>query len=141
MLHKSIVRILDITRLCPKNSGSIYAYHLDRPKRGDYYDTHHLPFGGWVLSQKSPIVSLEFIVEGELLHKTQLNHPRPDVLTAHPDVSVSPENVGFSTALAMETYSLATLAFPVAIAVACFLLIIILLVRRSQLSNPKNLEV
>ena len=102
MLNKSIVRILDITRLCPRNSGSIYAYHLDRPKRGDYYDTHHLPFAGWVLSKKSPIVSLEFIVEGELLHKTQLNHPRPDVLKAHPDVSVSPEHVGFSTALAMD---------------------------------------
>ena len=102
MLQKPIVRILDFTRLGSKNSGSIYAYHLDRPRKGDNYDTHHLPFAGWVLSKKSPIVSLEFIVEGKLLHKTQLNHPRPDVLKAHPDVSVSPENVGFSTALAME---------------------------------------
>ena len=102
MLQKPIVRILDFTRLGSKNSGSIYAYHLDRPRKGDNYDTHHLPFAGWVLSKKSPIVSLEFIVEGKLLHKTQLNHPRPDVLKAHSDVSVSPENVGFSTALAME---------------------------------------
>ncbi|MGB6169510.1 MAG: sulfotransferase domain-containing protein, partial [Geitlerinemataceae cyanobacterium] len=103
MLKKASLQILDIIRVASTPSGSIYAYNLDRPKKGEYYNDNNFKLAGWVLSKKSPIVALEFISNDRVLQTTALNHPRPDVITAYPDVSVSNDHVGFSTTIDMSS--------------------------------------
>lgn len=103
MLTKASIRVLEIIRLTPPKSGSIYAYNLDRPKKGEDYNDNNFTLSGWVLSKKSPIVALEFLSNDRLIQKTSLNHPRPDVIEAYPDMSVVDENVGFSTAIDMSS--------------------------------------
>jgi Sulfotransferase domain len=102
MLQKASIKILEIVRLAPRKSGSIYAYNLDRPKTGESYNEQNLTIAGWVLSKKSPIVALEFVTNDRVIQTAYLNHPRPDVIAAYPDVSVSDDNVGFSTAIDMS---------------------------------------
>lgn len=102
MLKKESIQVVKTVRLSPKNSGSIYAYNIDRPRTGEYYNDRHLTLAGWVLSKKSPIIALEFSANDRIVQTTQLNHPRPDVIAAYPDVSVADENVGFSTAIDMS---------------------------------------
>lgn len=103
MLKKESIQILETRRVAPSRSGSIYAYNLDRPKPGEYYNTQNLTLAGWLLSKKSPIVSLEVVTNTQVVHTAHLNHPRPDVIAAYPDVSVSDDNVGFSTAIDMSS--------------------------------------
>jgi Sulfotransferase domain len=102
MLQKAIVKVIDVLRIAPNSCGAIHAYHLDRPKKGEYYSTHNFTFSGWILGKKSPILRLELVTNTKVVQTILLNHPRPDVLAAYPDISVAQENVGFSTAIEME---------------------------------------
>ncbi len=102
MLQKAIVKVIDVLRIAPNSCGAIHAYHLDRPKKGEYYSTQNFTFSGWILGKKSPIVRLELVANAQVIQTVLLNHPRPDVLAAYPDISVAQENVGFSTAIDMS---------------------------------------
>jgi glycosyltransferase involved in cell wall biosynthesis len=60
---------------------------LDKPKTGDRSDGATLGLMGWVLGRDSRAVAIEIEHDGRIVQRIPLDHRRPDLLLAFPDVA------------------------------------------------------
>ena len=59
---------------------------LDRPRPGELADGPTLPLVGWVLGRESRAVAVELLEGERVIRRLPLDHPRPDLAKAFPDV-------------------------------------------------------
>lgn len=59
---------------------------LDAPKPGELTAAHAIYVLGWVLDDDEPVEAVEFEVDGELICRTPVGFPRPDLAKAFSDL-------------------------------------------------------
>jgi hypothetical protein len=74
----------------------LWGRHIDAPKAGTTSEASALDLMGWVLGKSSPAVAVEVLHEDKVIRRVPLNHRRPDISRAFPDVPGA-ENSGFRT--------------------------------------------
>jgi hypothetical protein len=72
----------------------LWGRHIDTPKAGTATEASALDLAGWVLAKSSPAVAMEILEGQTLIRRLPLNHRRPDIVRAFPNV-VGAENSGF----------------------------------------------
>jgi glycosyltransferase involved in cell wall biosynthesis len=72
----------------------LWGRHIDLPKPNTQTEASALDLAGWVLGKSSPAVAVEVVSEGTIVRHLPLNHRRPDIAQAFPDVPGA-ENSGF----------------------------------------------
>ena len=95
-----IVKIVDIVRLCPKDSGYFHGYHLGNPKKGNQSSAKNFKLTGWILGKHNfSVISIEIMNKDKLVKKVSLDNPRPDVKDFYQDKDFIQEKIGFATLL------------------------------------------
>jgi glycosyltransferase involved in cell wall biosynthesis/SAM-dependent methyltransferase len=72
----------------------LWGRHIDLPKPNTQTEASALDLAGWVLGKSSLAVAVEVVSEGTIVRHLPLNHRRPDIAQAFPDVPRA-ENSGF----------------------------------------------
>jgi hypothetical protein len=67
---------------------------IDRPRAGDLSDTLAFEIEGWALGRDHEVTAVELLSDGKRLWRVPLEISRPDVATAHPEVTAA-ERSGF----------------------------------------------
>jgi hypothetical protein len=70
---------------CPVDQ--LHGAFLDVPGVGTYRDRYVLPLVGWALGRASRAASVEVVHGGEVVLRSPICHPRPDIGDAFPDVA------------------------------------------------------
>ena len=94
------VEVLEVS-LSKLDHGRLWGRYLDYPKPQIRTEAHALQVVGWVLGKDSPATAAELVHEGRVLERVPLNHPRPDIAEAFPDVPGA-ENSGFRTTVSVS---------------------------------------
>jgi hypothetical protein len=77
--------------------GRLWGWHIDLPKANTQTEASAVDVVGWVLGKSSPAVAVELLHEGgKVMRRVPLNHSRPDIARAFPEVPGA-ENSGFRT--------------------------------------------
>jgi len=71
---------------------------IDRPRPGERSDGTSVDLVGWVLGRSARAVALEIVHEARVVQRLTLDHRRPDLVKAFPDVAHADEG-GFRTQL------------------------------------------
>lgn len=88
-----LVKIRQIS-LCGTDT-RLWGRHVDAPKAGTTTEASALDLAGWVLAKSSQAVAVEVLNEdGTVVRRLPLNHRRPDIAQAFPDVPRA-EDSGF----------------------------------------------
>ena len=73
MVKTQEVKVVNVVRLCPKNSEYLHGYHLDNPKMGDSCNAIHFTLAGWALGKNNfSVVAIEIITNGKFREKVSL---------------------------------------------------------------------
>lgn len=89
------VEILDVS-LSELDHERLWGRYIDRPKPQTRAEVCALGVVGWVLGKGLTATATELVHEGKVLERVPLNHPRPDIAEAFPNVPGA-ENSGFRT--------------------------------------------
>jgi len=71
---------------------------IDQPRPGEISDGPTLPLMGWVIGRTVRTVAVELLHEGRVVRQILLDHPRPDLKVAFPEVADA-EQGGFYTTI------------------------------------------
>ena len=100
MVKTQEVKVVNVVRLCPKNSEYLHGYHLDNPKIGDSCNAIHFTLAGWALGKNNfSVVAIEIITNGKFREKVSLKKHRQDVKIFHANKKFVQDTIGFSTSL------------------------------------------
>ena len=97
----SLVEILDVIKFPKHDSELLWGFNLETPDKSYETDKYEIFLSGWVLGKTPQVVAIEIISNGILVQQVPVNHPRPDVLQAYPDVPFA-ETCGFLTTIAVR---------------------------------------
>jgi glycosyltransferase involved in cell wall biosynthesis len=78
------VEVLEVRHQYPANSRP-RGCHIDLPRPGRA-DGPTVEFCGWALGQDGPALAVELTCAGAVVRRLPVNHPRPDLAAAFPDV-------------------------------------------------------
>lgn len=87
---KSEIEILEVVLV--ENEGRLSGFRLDGPQAGQFLEG--LTIDGWVIGAQSPARQLEIVYNGEIIQKSEIDLPRPDVAKAYSHIP-NIENTGF----------------------------------------------
>src|SRR5437660_735131 len=73
--------------------------HIDQPRKGSRIEAHAVDITGWVLSDSTPVLSVEVVHDGSVVRRVPLDWMRDDVAEAFSDVAHA-ERSGFRTTVA-----------------------------------------
>ncbi len=94
-----LIEILEVS-LSELDAGRLWGRHIDLPKPNTQSEARALELVGWALGKSSPAVAVELVHEGSVIRRVPMNHRRPDIAEAFPDVPEA-ENSGFRTAVSV----------------------------------------
>ena len=83
--------------LAEASQEQLWGFFIDEPKPG-CLKTNSLDIIGWVVGRIADAISLEIICDNEMITTTPINHNRPDVAIAYPQLPKA-VNSGFSTTI------------------------------------------
>jgi hypothetical protein len=72
----------------------LWGRNIEIPESGSKSEIYAIDLRGWVLGKSSLVVAVEVVSEGVVLQRVPINHRRPDIAEAFPEV-VGAENSGF----------------------------------------------
>ncbi len=93
LLDMPLVEVTDVS-LADRNPQQLWGRYIDLPKPNTQTAASTLDFTSWVLGLSSPAVAVELVHEGNVIRRVPMNHRRPDIAEAFPDVPEA-ENSGF----------------------------------------------
>lgn len=101
-LLEKTAKIIDISRC----QDSELLWQLDCPQADIRVSVNSIELKGWVISQKSPAVSVKVMSDGRIIQQTPINLSRSDVAQVHPLPGA--ENSGFSMTVGVAGMSFET---------------------------------
>jgi tetratricopeptide (TPR) repeat protein/GT2 family glycosyltransferase len=87
---KSEIEILEV--VLAENEAKLSGFRLDGPQAGQFLEG--LTIDGWVIGAQSPASMVEIIYNKEIIQKTEIDLPRPDVAKAYSHIA-NIEKTGF----------------------------------------------
>jgi glycosyltransferase involved in cell wall biosynthesis len=79
----------------------LWGRHIDLPKPSTQSEASALKLAGWVLGNESPAVAIELVHQGgKVMRRVPINHPRPDIARAFPNVPRAEES-GFRATVSL----------------------------------------
>ena len=91
-----MVEVADIT-LADCDAHGVRTF-LDFPRKEMRAEAHALDVVGWVLRPDRRVSNVEFVVCNKVIQQTPINHRRPDIREAFPDIDHADES-GFRARL------------------------------------------
>src|SRR3712207_2960476 len=91
----ALIEILGVTK-AEADPAVLWGHHIDLPQAGTKIDGHEFRVTGWALGRSCPSVAVELVHQDKVIRRLPMNHPRPDLRDAYPDVPDA-EQGGFST--------------------------------------------
>ena len=89
----TLVENLDVS-LTSLDFNRLWGRNIEIPETGNKSEIYAIDLRGWVLGKSSLVVAVEVVSEGVVLQRVPINHRRPDIAEAFPEV-VGAENSGF----------------------------------------------
>jgi len=71
------------------SSGLLYGCHVDQPKPGDLINGRTLELLGWAIGRDQRIVAVEVLSRDSVIARTPMNHYRPDLIAAFPEMMIA----------------------------------------------------
>jgi glycosyltransferase involved in cell wall biosynthesis/peptidoglycan/xylan/chitin deacetylase (PgdA/CDA1 family) len=87
------VEVLEV-KLHEPRSERLCGCHIDLPRKGEIFPAPMVDLIGWALAPDGPVTAIELAQAGKAFRRLPLNHHRPDLAAAFPDVPAA-EKGGF----------------------------------------------
>ena len=91
---------ISVVTQSPLDSERLWGRNIESPQPGSQVDGHLVDLSGWVLGRSSPVVAVEVVHENTVVQRVPLNHRRPDLAEAFPEVPGAQES-GFRTTVSL----------------------------------------
>lgn len=75
----TLVQIHNINLIGDADNGPVSGYSIDEPSRTYRNDAHFIDVSGWVIARNGRVLSVELLVNGQLMKSVPLTIPREDV--------------------------------------------------------------
>ena len=106
MIKTQEAKVVNILRLCPKNSEYLHGYHLENPRIGYRCNASNFALAGWALGKNNfSVVAIEVFNNGKFKEKVLLKKHRQDVKTFYANKKFIQDVIGFSTFLKISEIS------------------------------------
>jgi Sulfotransferase domain len=73
------VEILETVRLSHRDSNVLSGYNIDRPRKGETYNSCYIPILGWVMGKAAPVSSIQVSIGDRAIQTIPVDRVRKDV--------------------------------------------------------------